>query len=104
MLEGLEISILKFKEVKFENIYTRIDDEYFSKKQVIMDSKIRAFGYEQLSELCEKITDFGAYSQMNIVEFLDNGILFLRNQDVKENQISTTGNVFISEEIYNQLH
>jgi len=103
LLEGLEAVELKLSDIKNDNVNFRFDNEYFLTRYIKLDRSIKNFGFSKLKDLSEKITDFGAYSQMNIVEFVQNGILFLRNQDVKANQISIQSNVYIEDKVYEKL-
>jgi restriction endonuclease S subunit len=51
-LEGLEISVLNFKEFKLDNDFSRLDSEYFNKKNLEFEKKIKKFEFLTL----EKIT------------------------------------------------
>ena len=57
----------------------------------------------QLRLKTKRITDFGAYSQMNFVEYKESGIRFLRNQDVGEIIINNTEPIFIDCPTYEKL-
>ena len=57
----------------------------------------------ELHSKAKRITDFGAYSQMNFVEYKNIGVKFLRNQDVGEVIISNTNSIFIDETTYEKL-
>ena len=98
----LEISVLKMSEVK-ENKYFRLDDEYYQKDYLLLDKNINKYGYIKLSDISKQITDFGAFSQTNMLNFIDNGVLFLRNQDIKESYIDLSNNVYIDKHIYDKL-
>src|SRR3989338_5737879 len=56
-----------------------------------------------LIDVSKKITDFGAYSQMNFVEYSDSGVRFLRNQDVGEFFLQDDDPVFVPEQTYEKL-
>ncbi len=103
MLEGLEVSVLMLSEVLRDNKYLRLDDEYFSNNFLRMDILIQSKKYSTLNNISYQITDFGAYSQTNIISFKEEGILFLRNQEVKDNFIDLNNAVFIDIEVYNKL-
>ena len=81
----------------------RIDSEYYGKEYLSLESKLDNYETKTIFEICNQITDFGAFSQTNYIEFLNEGILFLRNQDVKESYINLSDNVFISDVVYNKL-
>lgn len=80
---------------------SRLDPEYYQPKYLAIKRKLSIS--PRLAELSKRITDFGAYSQMNFVQYTNNGIRFLRNQDIKELFIDDSGSVFISNETYNKL-
>ena len=70
---------------------------------MISEKNLEVFGYECISAYSNKITDFGAFSQTNMITFKDKGVLFLRNQDIREGCIDENNSVFIDESIYNKL-
>jgi len=102
LLEGLEASEVMYNQLK-ESKYFRFDDEYYSKTYLEFDLKISNYGFSTLFDIADNITDFGAYSQTNQISFKDDGVLFLRNQDVKSNYIDISDNVFIDENVYDKL-
>ncbi len=102
LLEELECTEIFLSEVKQEKNF-RIDSGYYQKKYLALEKNLNAYGTTTLFELCRQITDFGAFSQTNFIKFFDEGILFLRNQDVKEGYINLSENVFITEKIYKRL-
>ncbi|HJE65602.1 MAG TPA: restriction endonuclease subunit S [Campylobacter avium] len=99
----LEVSVLKLSEVKKDNESFRIDSEYFEKEYLENEEKIVKIGFMELEKLSKQITDFGAYSQTNFIDFVSSGVLFLRNQDIKETFVDLGNNVFITQEIFNKL-
>lgn len=103
MLEGLEIKEIKLSDVRSFTNYFRIDDGYYLKEYLKLDTSIIKFGFEKLNDLTTQITDFGAFSQTNFVSFQSTGYLFLRNQDIKDNYFDSTNCVYISKEIYDRL-
>lgn len=79
----------------------RIDAEYYQPEYLEVGKQLK--DSLLLSDISKRITDFGAYSQMNFVEFVDKGIRFLRNQDIGEFFINNSDPVFISDEVYEKL-
>lgn len=79
----------------------RLDAEYYQPEYLEIKEKL--FTSPNLEDVSKKITDFGAYSQMNFVEYTDEGIRFLRNQDVGEVFINDSDPVFISNETHKRL-
>ena len=102
MLKGLEVSEVQLSDILNGNNF-RIDSEYYEKRYLTLESKLDNYGTKTIFDICNQITDFGAFSQTNFIEFLENGVLFLRNQDVKESYINLNENVFISNEVYKKL-
>lgn len=90
-------------EVLKENDELRIDSEYLLKEYTENEKLIKQNEYKLLGDMSYQITDFGAYSQTNMITFYDKGILFLRNQDVKDTYLSLSDNVFITQEVFNKL-
>lgn len=99
----LEVSVLKLSEVQRYNETKRIDSEFFKKEYLENEDKIKKLGFLTLFELSYQITDFGAYSQTNMIDFVDEGILFLRNQDIKDSFINIGENAYISKNVFNRL-
>ncbi len=103
MLEGLEISVLNLSEVLYDNNTKRLDSEYFKKEFLKIDSNIKSNNFKRLKYLTQKITDFGAFSQNNFIEYLHGGShYFIRNQDIK-NSFVDDDKIFISKEVYEKL-
>lgn len=69
----LEVSVLKLSEVKKDNESFRIDSEYFKKEYLENEEKIVKIGFMELEKLSKQITDFGAYSQTNFIDFVSSG-------------------------------
>lgn len=86
-----------------KNKYLRIDTDFFTKSNLILDNRLENYGYDRLIDISKEITDFGAFSQTNLIEFKEKGVLFLRNQDVRESYIDLNDNVFIDKSVYHQL-
>ncbi|WP_228014734.1 N-6 DNA methylase [Fortiea sp. LEGE XX443] len=103
LMDGLEAVELNLKFVQEDNKYLRIDNDFFQKKYIQLNKELVKIGFDRLDALSEKITDFGAYSQMNFVEFEEHGIFFLRNQNVKSNYIDLSDCVYIGKTIYQRL-
>jgi len=79
----------------------RLDAEYYQPEYLDIGKKLH--GCTNLDLISKKITDFGAYSQMNFVSYVDNGVRFFRNQDVDEFFINDADPIYISQETYRKL-
>jgi type I restriction enzyme S subunit len=103
LLEGLEISVLNLSDVLDDNITMRFDSEYFRKEYLEIDNNIENNKHNRLLNLCEIITDFGAFSQNNFIEYKDTGDhYFIRNQDI-ENSFIKNNKIFIEKDVYERL-
>ncbi|MFO0780468.1 MAG: restriction endonuclease subunit S [Candidatus Gracilibacteria bacterium] len=97
----MQYSVVNFKTVKFEGL--RIDPDYFMPKFLLNEKVISSIKWQYLSDISMKITDFGAYSQNNIIEYLDNGeCFFIRNQDIRDFFLEDE-KIFIDRSVYDQL-
>lgn len=97
----MQYSIVKTNELEGD---IRIDPEYYHPQYLRADKLIKQKKFQVLEKLSIKITDFGAYSQNNIVEYLEEGYaVFIRNQDVKNLFLEDTSRIFISKDVYDQL-
>lgn len=81
----------------------RFDDVYFSKSNLFKLALIKKNSSDYLINLSSTITDFGAFSQMNFVEYQDEGLPFLRNQNIKNNLVDTEDCVFVNQITFNKL-
>lgn len=97
----MQYSIVKTNELEGD---IRLDPEYYHPQYLRADKLIKQKKFQVLEKLSTKITDFGAYSQNNIVEYLEEGYaVFIRNQDVKNLFLEDTNRIFISKDVYDQL-
>ncbi|MEK7081937.1 MAG: hypothetical protein AAB905_01895, partial [Patescibacteria group bacterium] len=80
----------------------RLDAEYYQPEYLALRKKL--FSSPILDKISKKITDFGAYSQMNFVEYTESGVRFLRNQDIGEFFIENSEPIYISNDIYKKLN
>lgn len=66
MLEGLEISEVKFSKIESDD-KKRLDSDFFKKKYVIATNKITKRDYYLFIDLIEKLTDFHANGSYEII-------------------------------------
>lgn len=79
----MQYSVVNYKEVEENNI--RFEAEYFRPDFIKNEKILLSNKWDFLENLSTKITDFGAYSQNNIIEYKDTGkCIFIRNQDIKD--------------------
>src|SRR3989344_1471691 len=91
-------SIIKKSELEGS---LRLDAEYYQPEYLSIRNKL--FSSPTLGDISKKITDFGAYSQMNFVEYTETGVRFLRNQDIGDSFIEDSEPIYISGETYKKL-
>jgi len=68
LLEGLEAVEMKLSEVRVENAFFRIDNEFFLKTYIQAEQQIKCNKYIKLLELVDVITDYhanGSYASLN---------------------------------------
>lgn len=102
-MDGLEAVELSLSEVLEDNITFRFDPEYYKNKYLEIEQNIKSKKFTKLIELSNKITDFGAFSQNNFIEYKEKGAhFFIRNQDMQDMFISDD-KIYIEEKVYNKL-
>lgn len=99
----MQYSIVQYSKVRELEDF-RIDADYFhpdylQKERIIVSQKCAP-----LETLSLKVSDFGAYSQTNIVEYKESGkYIFIRNKDVRGFFLDRMDRVYVDEDVYNQL-
>jgi hypothetical protein len=103
LLDGLEAVELMLSEVLEDNEKFRFDPEYFKNIYLEIEQNVKNKKFSKLKELSNKITDFGAFSQNNFIEYKEQGNhYFIRNQDMQDMFISDD-KIYIDEYVYNKL-
>jgi type I restriction enzyme M protein len=102
LLNGLEVTELKLSEVLQDNDVFRIDGDYFKKVYIANERTLKSLKWSYLQKASNSIKSFGAYSLCNEIEYLDEGIPFLRGQNIKDGTVIFSDCLFINEEA-NQL-
>lgn len=97
LLEGLEVSVVMANYASTNNDVFRIDGEYFQKQYLADEHTRRRRAYRRLGEMGAKIQSFGAYSLNNDVEYIENGIPFIRGVNMKGGRVSFANLLYISE-------
>lgn len=95
----MQYSIVNLSEVK-ENSDFRIDAEYWKPEFSNINKLINKYKFEKLLNNNRIITD-GSHE---VREYKDSGVLFLRVQDIFENNIEIKERIFISEEENKKLN
>ncbi len=76
-----QISTIRYSDILEAR---RFDADFFKPKYLKINNKIKSIKTEPLLNLSLKITDFGAYSQNNFINYIDKSDYFLiKNKDVK---------------------
>ncbi|MCX6220621.1 MAG: restriction endonuclease subunit S [Bacteroidia bacterium] len=97
MLEGLEISEIKYSYVRKNGEVFRFDSNYFLKKFIDDESLIRTRRYSTIKGIGAELKSFGAYSLNNDVHYLESGVPFIRGINMKKGRISFNDMIFIDE-------
>lgn len=103
MLEGLEISEVKFSYVKRSCEVFRLDSFYYSKEFLYDEYQIDNIKRKRLRDLSTSILSFGAYSLNNYVEYKNSGVPFIRGVNLKNGILDFNDVIFIDEEAHKLL-
>lgn len=100
LLEGLEISVLKWSELEFTK---RIDTEYYRKRFLKIENRLNKSNHNTLGELANlKIGPFGsAFKTENYVK--DRTYRYIRGKDVKPLVLKEDDNVYMPKKDYFRL-
>ncbi len=100
----MQYSIIKLSEVRESSNDFRIDAEFYHPKFLNAESIISNCEFKYLKDIATKITDFGAYSQNSMINYLNSGEMkFIRNQDILGFFIDSDNGVYISRKVYDKL-
>lgn len=95
-MEGLEISEIKLSFLKKESRTFRIDSNFFIKKSLSVDNKIKSMNHFYISE--ENIVSGPFGSSLKSDSYLNAGVPFIRIENIKNGfSISTDNLIYISE-------
>ena len=97
LLEGQEISEVKFSYVKQSCEVFRLDSFYYSKEFLYDEYQIDNINRKSLRDLSSSILSFGAYSLNNFVEYRNSGIPFIRGVNLKNGILDFNDVIFIDE-------
>lgn len=99
-MEGLEATEIMLSEVRSASDKLRIDSAYFAKAMLEADQTIRDFpsGYDDLGALFDRFAK-GIFD-INADTYVEEGIPFLRIQNLKDGLIDERGMVFIPEQAH----
>ncbi|BAZ54167.1 type I restriction modification system, N-6 DNA Methylase [Nostoc sp. NIES-4103] len=97
LMDGLEAAEVSFSQVKMNNEAFRYDSEFFKKSYLLNDSVIKQKKYLFLKQKIKDLKSFGAYSLCNEIEYLEEGIPFLRCVNIKQFQVNFADVLYISE-------
>lgn len=103
LLEGLEISEVKFSYVKLSCEVFRLDSFYYSKEFLYDEYQIDNVKRKRLRDLSSSILSFGAYSLNNFVEYKNCGIPFIRGVNLKNGILDFNDVIFIDKEAHKLL-
>ncbi|MEH2354204.1 N-6 DNA methylase [Nostoc sp.] len=98
LMDGLEATELSWNEVLDNNIYFRIDSEYYYKRFIEADKVTRRKSCQKISEVAT-VTD-GEHGSPDIDE--DSGIIYLSGQNVKGNFLDLSDIQYCSKRLHNK--
>lgn len=99
-MEGLEATEMMLSEVRSENEKLRIDSGYFAKPMLLAERRIRAYasGYDELGALFSRFVK-GIFD-INADAYVQEGVPFVRIQNLKDGLIDSRGLAFLPEELH----
>ena len=103
MLEGLEISEVKWSYVKSHSDVVRFDSYYYTREFLSDENIITKQKNKTLKELKAELLSFGAYSLNNYVEYKNSGIPFIRGVNMKDGVLDFSDILYIDNEAHNLL-
>jgi type I restriction enzyme M protein len=95
-MDGLEATELSWKDILDNNIYFRIDSEYYYKRFLEADKVIRKKKVEKIDEFAT-VTD-GEHGSPDLDE--NSGIIYLSGQNVKDNFLDLSDTQYCSEKLH----
>lgn len=100
LLEGLEVTEMMLSDVRAENDKLRIDSGYFAKPMLVAERRIRAYvnGHDELGALFSRFVK-GIFD-INADAYVDEGVPFVRIQNLKDGLIDTRGLAFLPEDVH----
>jgi len=100
LLEGLEATEMLLSEVRSENEKLRIDSGYFAKPMLLAERRIRTYasGYDELGAVFSRFVK-GIFD-INADVYVDEGVPFIRIQNLKDGLIDTRGLAFVPEDVH----
>ena len=98
MLEGLEVSEVKFSELQITNYELRLDAEYFSKKNIELNRQLDKVGFQYINDFAF-VTD-GIHTSIDYCE--DSNVKLVSATSPRENYFDFSRNVFISEKAHSE--
>jgi restriction endonuclease S subunit len=91
LLEGLEVSEVKFSDVIKDNYEFRIDSDFFKKEILSVVEFINSKPHDKLKDLISDLKSFGAYSlcnEINFIEKSEQAIPFVRCLNIKNGVVN----------------
>ena len=102
-MDGLECSEVAFSYVQKSNDIFRFDSSFFQKKYLLHEEKLLSFPHTTVGKIGAEVKSFGAYSLNNEVEYVPNGVPFLRCLNIKDGFINHANLLFITPEAHKLL-
>ena len=108
LLEGLEISVINWSEIRIDNEKFRIDNEFFKKKYLRSYSIIKSKDFLRFNDIISVLTDFhsnGSYESIaKVFELKDEKdyAYMVRTTDLEHNEYDENVK-YVTEECYNYL-
>jgi len=95
-MDGLECSEVLLSYTRKSNDIFRIDSSFFAKKYLVHEKQLSLFPHTTVAKTGADVKSFGAYSLNNDVEYVSEGIPFLRCLNIKNGFIDEKNMLFIT--------
>lgn len=90
-----DVSIVKMRDIRLDNRVFRIDAHYFGKAALTVERRIASGRWDTLGKLARSVESFGAYDLTNHFAYVDEGIPFLRCQNIRDGLVDFTDVLYV---------
>lgn len=101
-MSGLKSTEIMLSHVKGSDIF-RLDSFYYSRDFIDGENRILQLDHKKLIDISDSVRSFGAYSLNNYIDYLPDGIPFIRGVDLQDGMIDLSNTLYISPEAHKLL-
>jgi type I restriction enzyme M protein len=103
LMDGLEAVEIAFTQVQENNDALRFDSDFFKKSYLTSEAIAKQKKWFLLKDQIQSVKSFGAYSLCNYIEYLEEGVPFLRCVNIKNSQVDFSDVIYIDEKSHELL-